>query len=227
LSKLYLNKNYGISRVNTILEPSNDNYSVFIMKGLPQVFDNKFDIKIKENLEILINLEKIKKIGVCFSSFKYLKDYYHSIRDIFDKSGLVVLGQHIDGTKNNIAYRFSDIESGVLLGTSDLFEDFKFFDFDAMVIVRLPFINVEDFYFKRKIEDVTNNFGNSFADYILPESMLKFYKIINNIGSEGKNTKVIICDNRLETAKYGEEYLSGLKGRYNYLSDLEKLKFFI
>ena len=80
---MYLSKNYGITKADAIFEQSKDNYSIFIMKGLPQAYDNKFDIKIRENLQILINMEKIKKIGVCFSSFKYLKEYYHFIRDNF------------------------------------------------------------------------------------------------------------------------------------------------
>ena len=123
--------------------------------------------------------------------------------------GLVVLGQGLDGPRQQLLERFKETPSCVLLGTSSFWEGIDVVGdaLSCLVIVKLPFSVPSDPVFAARSE----LFDDPFGEYALPQAVLRlkqgFGRLIRSTTDRGV---VAILDCRLFTKRYGEIFLRSL-----------------
>ena len=123
--------------------------------------------------------------------------------------GLVVLGQGLDGPRQQLLERFRETPNAVLLGTSSFWEGIDVVGeaLSCLVIVKLPFSVPTDPVFAARSELL----DDPFRAYAVPQAALKlkqgFGRLIRSTSDRGV---VAILDSRLWTKRYGETLLRSL-----------------
>jgi DNA polymerase-3 subunit epsilon/ATP-dependent DNA helicase DinG len=122
---------------------------------------------------------------------------------------LVVLGQGLDGPRQQLLERFRETPNAVLLGTSSFWEGIDVVGdaLSCLVIVKLPFSVPTDPVFAARSELLADPFGA----YAVPQAALRlkqgFGRLIRSTADRGV---VAILDSRLCTKRYGETLLRSL-----------------
>ncbi|MGI8423186.1 MAG: ATP-dependent DNA helicase [Chloroflexota bacterium] len=122
---------------------------------------------------------------------------------------LLVLGQGVDGPRQQLLDRFRETPNAVLLGTSSFWEGIDVVGdaLSCLVIVKLPFTVPTDPVFAARSELLDDPFGS----YAVPQAALKlkqgFGRLIRSTGDRGV---VTILDSRLWTKRYGDTLLRSL-----------------
>ncbi|HET7767673.1 MAG TPA: helicase C-terminal domain-containing protein, partial [Chloroflexota bacterium] len=123
--------------------------------------------------------------------------------------GLIVLGQGIDGPRQQLLERFRETPNAVLLGTSSFWEGIDVVGeaLSCLVIVKLPFSVPTDPVFAARSELL----DDPFSAYAVPQAALRlkqgFGRLIRSTSDRGV---VAILDSRLWTKRYGETLLRSL-----------------
>ena len=123
--------------------------------------------------------------------------------------GITVLGQGIDGPRQQLLQRFRETPDSVLLGTSSFWEGIDVVGdaLSCLVIVKLPFSVPSDPVFAARSE----LFDDPFGQYALPQAVLRlkqgFGRLIRSTTDRGV---VVILDSRLFTKRYGQVFLGSL-----------------
>jgi DNA polymerase-3 subunit epsilon/ATP-dependent DNA helicase DinG len=144
---------------------------------------------------------------ILFTSHAALRAAHESLRRRL--RGVTVLGQGIDGPRQQLLQRFRETPEAVLLGTSSFWEGIDVVGdaLSCLVIVKLPFSVPSDPVFAARSE----LFENPFGDYALPQAVLRlkqgFGRLIRSTTDRGV---VVILDSRLFTKRYGQVFLGSL-----------------
>jgi DNA polymerase-3 subunit epsilon/ATP-dependent DNA helicase DinG len=122
---------------------------------------------------------------------------------------LTVLGQGVDGGRQQLLERFREGERTVLLGTSSFWEGIDVVGdaLSCLVIVKLPFAVPSDPVVAARSEQ----FSDPFSEYSLPQAVLRmkqgFGRLIRSTRDRGV---VAVLDSRLWTKRYGSVFLRSL-----------------
>ena len=122
---------------------------------------------------------------------------------------LTVLGQGIDGGRQQLLERFREGEGTVLLGTSSFWEGIDVVGeaLSCLVIVKLPFSVPSDPVFAARSEQ----FGDPFGEYALPQAVLRLKQGFGRLIRSGSDRGVVaVLDSRLWTKRYGPVFLRSL-----------------
>jgi ATP-dependent DNA helicase DinG len=118
-----------------------------------------------------------------------------------------------EAPRERLLQEFRADGNGVLLGTASFWEgvDVKGEALRLVVIEKLPFAPPDDPLVRARIEHLTENGGNAFRDYQLPEAALALKQGAGRlIRSEDDYGVVTICDPRLLGRAYGRVFLAAL-----------------
>jgi len=122
---------------------------------------------------------------------------------------LIVLGQGIDGPRQQLLERFKETPQAVLLGTSSFWEGIDVVGdaLSCLVIVKLPFSVPTDPVFAARAELL----ADPFSEFAVPQAALRlkqgFGRLVRSTSDRGV---VVILDSRLLTKRYGETLLRSL-----------------
>jgi DNA polymerase-3 subunit epsilon/ATP-dependent DNA helicase DinG len=122
---------------------------------------------------------------------------------------LLVLGQGLDGPRQQLLERFRQTPNCVLLGTSSFWEGIDVVGdaLSCLVIVKLPFTVPSDPVFAARSE----LYEDPFSDFAVPQAALRlkqgFGRLIRSSSDRGV---VVILDSRLWTKRYGSIFLRSL-----------------
>jgi DNA polymerase-3 subunit epsilon/ATP-dependent DNA helicase DinG len=146
---------------------------------------------------------------VLFTSHAALRSTQAAIRPFLEESGLLVLGQGVDGSPEQLLATFRGSPRAVLLGTSSLWEgvDVAGEALSVLVIPRLPFSVPTDPVFAARSE----MYEEPFTSYVLPQAALRlkqgFGRLIRRRSDRGV---LVILDCRLKSKRYGAAFLESL-----------------
>jgi ATP-dependent DNA helicase DinG len=127
-------------------------------------------------------------------------------------AGISLLVQGDDALAKLLARKQAEPTS-VLLGTDSLWEgiDVPGEALTLVVVVRLPFSRPDHPLTRARMRAVEQAGGNAFADYSLPEAVLKFRQGFGRlVRSSRDHGKVVVLDPRARTRPYGREFLEAL-----------------
>lgn len=161
--------------------------------------------------QTLINL--CRTVGgrtlVLFTSYAQLKRTSNDIQPELSKYGITVFEQGEGVSPSALLKTFRNTEKAILLGTRSFWEgvDIQGDALSVVVIAKLPFDVPSDPIVAARAA----TFENSFGEYSLPEAILKFRQGFGRlIRSNTDKGLVIIMDNRINTKRYGLDFINSI-----------------
>jgi len=153
---------------------------------------------------------------VLFTGYAALREVHSQLRSRLNSRGIVVLGQGMDGTRNQLLRNFRHNARTVLMGTSSFWEgiDLPGDVLQCVVIDKLPFPVPTDPIYQAR----SRGRSDAFAQLALPEAVLRlkqgFGRLVRGHGDRGA---VVICDPRILDRSYGESFVQALpRATFNY-----------
>ena len=154
------------------------------------------------------------RLFVLFTSQDMLRKTHDLIIESEQLDEYALFAQGItSGSRMKLLKSFRQFDNSVLFGTNSFWEgvDVPGDALTAVIVVRLPFSSPEDPVFKAKAAKLTSEGLNPFAEYALPEAVMRlrqgFGRLIRSSADKGF---FIILDRRIETKSYGSRFIESL-----------------
>lgn len=149
---------------------------------------------------------------VLFTSYDILNAAYEKARPVMENMGITCLKQGMDDRSRLLTMFKNDISS-VLFATDSFWEgiDAPGETLSMVVMTKLPFKVPNDPVQQARSEAVDRQGGNSFMEISVPEAIIKFKqgfgRLIRHSFDRGV---VVVLDQRLATARYGQLFIESL-----------------
>lgn len=163
---------------------------------------------------------------VLFTAYSLLGHVYDAVKPRLEESGIPVLGQGKDGTREAVTNLFRTIRSSVLLGTQSFWEgvDISGDTLSCLVVTKLPFQVFTEPLIRARAEFLERSGRSSFTDYSLPTAVIKLRQGFGRlIRSKTDRGVVVVTDRRIVEKAYGRYFLSSLPVRHKRYDDRSTL----
>jgi ATP-dependent DNA helicase DinG len=150
---------------------------------------------------------------VLFTSFATLNAVARLLRPRLEADGMPVLGQGIDGSREEILARFREDHRSVLLGASSFWQgvDVRGRGLRNVIITKLPFEPPDRPLTEARGELIQQRGGNPFMEDSIPRAVIRFKQGFGRlIRSKDDHGRVVVMDGRVFSARYGRLFLDAL-----------------
>lgn len=181
---------------------------VLVAHDLPEPGQRYYQNGLQEALVEVLGATRGRAL-VLFTSHSSLRSSLAGIRGPLEQLGLLVLGQGVDGPRNQLLEAFKRHKAAVLLGTSSFWEgvDVVGEALSVVVMTRLPFHVPSDPVFAARSQALADGFNQ----YALPLSILRFRQGFGRlIRSRNDRGVLVVLDSRLHRKAYGRAFLQSL-----------------
>lgn len=215
LDQLYLPRSIPIQRFHAAPDYYNG-VKVFIVDDVPDVTQVDQMTFIESIADVIIQTAQVTegRMFVLFTSQDMLRKTVELVEETSLADDFLLIAQGMNaGSKMRMLRTFQRFEKAILFGTTTFWEgvDVPGDALSTILLVRLPFTNPDDPYFKQKAEELTRNGQNAFTKLALPEAIIRFKqgfgRLIRNPEEKGA---FIILDRRIETKSYGKDFLTAI-----------------
>ncbi len=183
-------------------------------RGLtPKTDNNPMYINSLENWILHFIKMSGGKALVLFTNSYIMRTIGSRLRNDKELGDIEILVQGEGDSRSNLLQRFKSDVNSVLLGLDSFWlgVDAPGETLSNLVITRLPFVVPDHPLIQARLELIDSRGGNSFAEYSLPEAILKFRqgtgRLIRNRSDEGI---IVVLDNRILTKPYGKHFLNSI-----------------
>lgn len=150
---------------------------------------------------------------VLFTGYSIMRAMAERLRPVCIENGwpLLVQGDELDRT--SMLRLFRKQKGSVLLGTDSFWMgvDVPGEALSHVIVTKIPFESPGNPLVEARLEDIRARGGNPFAEYTLPEAVLKFRQGVGRLIRSKTDTGIVtLLDSRLTRKTYGERFLLAL-----------------
>jgi len=185
------------------------------------------DPKTIGDLVFYLNQTFSQRTMVLFTSLKLLSDTAKHIRSKPGGKDLPLFAQVRGASKPAIIKGMHQNPNGILFGTNSFWEgvDLPGDLLEILVLVKLPFDVPSEPLFKSYSEFINKMGGNSFMEFSLPESVIRFRQGFGRLIRTSYDAGKFIClDNRIVVKRYGEIFNQSIPIDMKLFSDINSIR---
>lgn len=117
------------------------------------------------------------------------------------------------GSRSRLTKQFKRIDQSILFGTASFWEgvDIPGESLTCLIIVRLPFAPPDQPVMQARSEKIEATGKSSFFELSLPQAVIRFKQGVGRlIRSKEDYGAIFVFDRRVETTRYGKQFLNSL-----------------
>jgi ATP-dependent DNA helicase DinG len=152
---------------------------------------------------------------ILFTSYAMLDRAARLLEPQLAALGYPMLAQGGMMTRGQLLTRFKNTPHAVLLGTDSFWQgvDVQGDALRNVIITKLPFEVPDKPLTEARLDAIRMDGGNPFAEYSLPEAIIKFKQGFGRlIRSKSDTGIVVVLDKRIATKAYGRQFIDALPG---------------
>jgi ATP-dependent DNA helicase DinG len=190
----------------------NQQMKMFVVRKMPDPREAEYENALEHWIEHFVG----KTDGhafVLFTNYRVMQELAGRMENFCSEHDLNLLVQGGGLPRTKLLERFKNTPRSILFGTDSFWSgvDVPGDALRNVIITRLPFAVPDHPLIEAKLESIEAGGGDAFAEYSLPEAILKLRQGVGRlIRTKSDHGIIVILDNRIVTKPYGRAFMSAL-----------------